>query len=85
MKNNEEKNNGTDKRKPGNWKWFMLAAMYIFCPAAHEAVIHSATLSIGFIENTIFHLGRKLRSCELVVSLSSGGNIASVTLGKHFL
>lgn len=41
--------------------------------------------SMGSIESTIFHLGRKLISYELVVSLSSGGNIVSVTLRKYFL
>lgn len=26
----EEKNKGADTRKLGNWKWFQLAAVYIF-------------------------------------------------------
>lgn len=42
--NNDEKNNWADLRKPGNWKWFRLEAVYIFCPPSHEAVIECQTI-----------------------------------------
>lgn len=46
-------------RKPGNWKWFRLAAVCIFCPPAHEAVIQSARLFYGFHRKYHISLGKE--------------------------